>query len=262
MKLSLKKIQQLNSKEIFELTLPTINDVYKSFDYMGLSEQDYYDLVLQEITSSKNLYNGDLPYEKFLEKRIGTVLTENLKKLLSQADSSIEIINNFLNKKAGKITNYKDSLKCFEKLDAFFGKYAIIPTPDLLLEIIGKNESFLKMIDLVLDKYYTQITSGNVERLFDNGTLITIIETYCMSKNIEIKEPEELESQDYEDENYEMTDSVRNYLREISKRPLLTVSQERELAQRVAAGDTRARNIFIESNLKLVVSVATKYMGR
>lgn len=262
MELNLKKIQQMDSQKIFELSLPTINNIYKSFDYMDLSKQEYYDLVLQEITNSKELYNGNQPYADYLKKKVCTVLTEKVRNLLLQSESSVKLINNFMNQRFNKIKDHEDSLKCFKKLDAFFETYNFIPNPDLLLEIISKNNFFLNMIDLVLKRYYTQITSGNLEKLFDNSTLIVIIETYCMLKNIEIKETEELGNYNYDESDFEITDSVRTYLREIGKRPLLSIKQERELAQKVAEGDSKARELFIESNLKLVVSIARRYLGR
>ena len=57
-------------------------------------------------------------------------------------------------------------------------------------------------------------------------------------------------------------DPVRMYLREIGKIPLLTYEQELELAQKVLEGDEDAKQRLAESNLRLVVSIAKKYVGR
>lgn len=57
-------------------------------------------------------------------------------------------------------------------------------------------------------------------------------------------------------------DSVRLYLREIGKIPLLTTEEELELAQRVVAGDKRAKDKMAEANMRLVVSIAKRYSGR
>ncbi len=58
------------------------------------------------------------------------------------------------------------------------------------------------------------------------------------------------------------TDSVKTYLREIGAIELLTAEEERELAKRVAEGDESARNALVEPNLRLVVSIAKRYVGR
>ena len=57
-------------------------------------------------------------------------------------------------------------------------------------------------------------------------------------------------------------DSVRLYLREIGKIPLLTAEEELALAQKVVAGDKRAKDKMAEANMRLVVSIAKRYSGR
>ena len=57
-------------------------------------------------------------------------------------------------------------------------------------------------------------------------------------------------------------DSVRLYLREIGKIPLLTTEEEAELAQRIVKGDKKAKDKMVESNMRLVVSIAKRYGGR
>ena len=59
-----------------------------------------------------------------------------------------------------------------------------------------------------------------------------------------------------------LTDPVRMYLREIGKVSLLTASEEVDLAQRMEAGDVEAKKKLIDANLRLVVSIAKKYIGR
>jgi len=57
-------------------------------------------------------------------------------------------------------------------------------------------------------------------------------------------------------------DSVRLYLREIGKIPLLTAEEEFDLAQKVVSGDKRAKDKMAEANMRLVVSIAKRYVGR
>jgi RNA polymerase primary sigma factor len=59
-----------------------------------------------------------------------------------------------------------------------------------------------------------------------------------------------------------VTDPVRLYLREISHAPLLTSEQELDLARKIAEGDVAATQRFVLANLRLVVSIAKKYVGR
>ncbi len=57
-------------------------------------------------------------------------------------------------------------------------------------------------------------------------------------------------------------DSIQMYLREIGQYPLLTGLEERTLAKRIVDGDAEARNLLARANLRLVVSIAKKYVGR
>ena len=57
-------------------------------------------------------------------------------------------------------------------------------------------------------------------------------------------------------------DSIQIYLREIGQYPLITGDMEKELARRIQRGDEEAKNILARSNLRLVVSIAKKYVGR
>ncbi len=57
-------------------------------------------------------------------------------------------------------------------------------------------------------------------------------------------------------------DSIQMYLREIGQYPLLTALEERTLAKRIVDGDSEARNLLARANLRLVVSIAKKYVGR
>lgn len=81
----------------------------------------------------------------------------------------------------------------------------------------------------------------------------------------DLKEVEDLKLDEITDTNYEsinVDDPVRMYLREIGRIPLLTFEQELDLAKKILEGDEEAKQELAESNLRLVVSIAKKYVGR
>ena len=65
-----------------------------------------------------------------------------------------------------------------------------------------------------------------------------------------------------EEQGLAIDDPVRLYLKEIGKVPLLTPEKERQLAERMVAGDETASTELVEANLRLVVSIAKRYVGR
>jgi len=95
------------------------------------------------------------------------------------------------------------------------------------------------------------------------GTLVTDIDEPALEdlEEEEVDDSEDLLSTDqYFDDASD--DSVRLYLREIGKIPLLNAEEELALAQRVVAGEKKAKDKMAEANMRLVVSIAKRYSGR
>ena len=81
----------------------------------------------------------------------------------------------------------------------------------------------------------------------------------------DLEEVEDIKLEDINTMNFDginIDDPVRMYLREIGKIPLLSFEEELELAKKVLEGDEEAKQKLAESNLRLVVSIAKKYVGR
>lgn len=107
------------------------------------------------------------------------------------------------------------------------------------------------------------------ESTHDDG--ITVEDAARALGDIEEPAAEELEDEEEDDEDVlnqgqyfddASDDSVRLYLREIGKIPLLNSEEELALAQRVVAGEKRAKDKMAEANMRLVVSIAKRYSGR
>lgn len=113
-------------------------------------------------------------------------------------------------------------------------------------------------------------TAEQIEEIFDKLENIGI---NVIKDDLEEEEPdpddleevEEINIEDIDVNNIEVVntdDPVRMYLREIGKIPLLSYDEELELAEKVLKGDEEAKQKLAESNLRLVVSIAKKYVGR
>ncbi len=107
-----------------------------------------------------------------------------------------------------------------------------------------------------LDKLYESLEDNGIPLPELSGTEMSEIENeveqFSNSENMQrILEQEGL-----------VDDPVRLYLKEIGRVPLLTSEREHELAERMAAGDVEAKKALVEANLRLVVSIAKRYVGR
>ncbi|MBR4230930.1 MAG: sigma-70 family RNA polymerase sigma factor [Bacilli bacterium] len=261
MELNYKIVQQLDASEILKQLKPNINNIYKSFQYIGLSESDFYDLVTEEIEVAKKSYKGDVSYYKFLKKHILIRLSALTERSLVNPKSTFSIINAYIDLKIKPIQNVDEAINKFAKLSLFFETYSFVPDPDLIIELLNKNKIYLSLIKIVFNEYKNAIVNGKVDSVTDNSLLILTIETYCMINGIEIKEDNSLD----DIESYSETDStdiIKTYYKEIAAIPLLTREQEINIAKKVAQGDPKARALLVESNLRLVISIAKRYVNR
>ena len=113
----------------------------------------------------------------------------------------------------------------------------------------------------VLDGLYTALADANIQITtvaapIDDSTDAPADDEWTLEDGEEVV----VEDQHYLDDIAD--DSVRLYLREIGKIPLLSAEEELALAKRVVAGDKIAKDKMAEANMRLVVSIAKRYVGR
>ena len=152
---------------------------------------------------------------------------------------------------------------------------------ELMLELIQKGKkngklSYKEINDVVdgmnlsseqLDKFYDTLEELNIKT---EGDDIPMIDESLPALD-EIAEVEEVTEEEIANadslpdamvDTFSTDDPVRMYLKEIGKVPLLTPEEELELAKRMAEGDEEAKQRMSEANLRLVVSIAKRYVGR
>ena len=99
-----------------------------------------------------------------------------------------------------------------------------------------------------LDELYEKLSTAGIDVL-EGGGMLSI-------------EPEPEVGKKYSYGTSTAYDSIQMYLKEIGQYPLLSASEERDLAKRVMEGEIEAKNLLARANLRLVVSIAKKYVGR
>ncbi len=140
-------------------------------------------------------------------------------------------------------------------------------TLDELLEQ-GKEDGFLVLDDILLVYPEPEKHIEEIDDFFDRAMKegIDIYENISSSEEEEVKKSvESIEKelqQLLEEKQSGSLDPIKMYLKEIGKHPLLTHKEEIELAQRYEKGDLSAKEKLVRSNLRLVVSIAKKYLGR
>lgn len=131
----------------------------------------------------------------------------------------------------------------------------------------GLEKGFLSYDEITVALEDVEINKEQAEDfytyLIDHGVDLTPGESY---KHLPYEQPlvseEETRAPKLDLSVEPSLDSLRLYLREIGRVPLLSADQEVALAKRIERGDMRAKMHMIEANLRLVVSIAKSYLGR
>jgi RNA polymerase primary sigma factor len=105
------------------------------------------------------------------------------------------------------------------------------------------------------------ISQNEIDSISDSDNIIEIIGAYCIINNLLDEDNEYEENTSLEEESMPDNSIVKTYFQKISKFSVLTKEQEINLFKRFSEGDLSAEKIIVEHNLKLVVSVAKRYIG-
>lgn len=150
-----------------------------------------------------------------------------------------------------------EQLKNFKKLIEFLNNKKYVLDFKTTQELLNKNKKLNKLASILNEL----IEKGDVD-LVNNENVSMLVSAYYLMNNKENTEKEEKSNDfDYTDYDVNDMDDVRLYLREIATSKLLTADEELELGKKISMGDEKAKKKLIESNLRLVVSIAKKYNG-
>ena len=155
-----------------------------------------------------------------------------------------------------------DNIANLCNLVSFFSEINFVPTIDFYLDLFKNKPILENNLNHLFAKLPKNLTLETLEHIPSYDLLSQIIDAYLSYKNIEICMDDEEEKDDYSKEDYYHKDSVKAYLHEIHQIPLLNAKEEHAHLIAIANGDVDAKNKFISSNLRLVVSIAKKRIGR
>lgn len=175
------------------------------------------------------LKSGKLP--EMVKK--GLLNTEDIKEFLDEINKILLLCSYKPN------NDEKDRINNFKKIKDYFSKL---------------DESESEKVEETLEESESEEVEETFEKNVKQDEEYNFIDALMQRRR-------EMETKELEN-SYSVDDPVRMYLKEVGKIPLLTVTQETELSLATLNGDADAREMLINSNLRLVVSIAKKYMNR
>ncbi len=161
------------------------------------------------------------------------------------------IENNFIS------GNQSTQLKNWKKLVSFLGSKKYQLDSKLATTLLKKSPKLYEMTTTLNDLN----EKGDIE-IFNNDIVSVLISSYYLMNNTEeeiINSKEERSIEDFEPQDISTLDSVKLYLRELDGK-LLSKEEEYELGKRLSEGDESARQELVAANLRLVISIARKYI--
>ncbi len=262
----------VENKDFIAMLMPLINSFYKKVNYLNISPEEIAELVVSELNKTMHEQHDDVSFTEIVKAQIKLIFIKKIKEQLNNPLQAASLINTFINKTFKNVSTSEEELKNINKLATFFESFDYTPDFDILSKLIEQNEKLSRALQMVVAKHKRQITSGGLSDLFDNNSTASIIEGYCLINNIEIRESndsykysdyeegKEFEKIEYDDESsFREVGSLEAYFREVNNHKPFSAEEQKDLARRAKHGDVKARQMLIESNLKLAVKMAFKY---
>ena len=244
-----EQIKEMSVKDLFKLFFPTFKEIYQSVRYLDIPKEDYFKLVLREISITKSSYSSRKPYKDFIKNRVKLRIVKNEKELLSNTDEVYRVVNNYINLYFKEEVDFNYSKKIIREFIGFLGIYDLFLSPDIIEELL-KNPKFNNVVKIIVDKCLPDLSIQKISKINSDYLFSLIIETYALINGIEIKKDDE-----YEVGNSYIPDELSEFFKGITDEEL-TYEDCKEYYEKYLNGDMSARDKLIESHLRLVVSIA------
>lgn len=218
-----------------------MNYIKQKYNFLHYSDEKFTN-IMQKIGKVVGKNNINF-YQKVIE-----IFNSYIIKQLD--DNNLDIILNYiyLNMKF----NNDDNFESLKKLSDFFDELDYLPSFDQIQNIVFQSDKLWNYLKDNIDIKINEISMDSIIKLSDDDLILMIIQAFYRINKINIID-------NYSDDAYPAFDSTKRCIKEYCKYKTLTRKEEQELFLRLQNGDSKAREIIIKSNLKLVIRIAKKY---
>ncbi len=242
------KTNKSNSELSNKYLRKIIEEIENDYTFLNLSAEDLIEICNGGGVSENNNLNKDE-----LKNKIRIIIKEYISQNISQ-----DVFDYLLCEKLNNELHYtKNPLDMLEVVDKFLKRIRYTLKLEQIKNILENVPLINKAIKTLVKKYIDIINNGEMDIISEIPLILMLIEIYCDKNDIETI-PDKVSLTTKEKRSLE---ALSLYLRDINL-PLLSRNDELKYAIRNKEGDLKARDILIERNLKLAVSIAKRYIGR
>jgi len=242
----------IDNKKMYKDLQQLIDKLKIEYQFLDIPENIFYEISKEHLIQLKKKYTEEKLISKF-KKTLHIPLYKKAKEIYDNNSIILKYIDTHLEIQE----NSKKSRIELVKLSKFLLNANIEIDFNEFEELFKENEVLNGICNTIIPE--TEINKNKLDSISNNNYVLNILEIYCINKGIEIIE------NDYEDDifvndQYLNNNAINDYFDQIGKIKVLTSSEEKDLMLLIKKGDHEAKKKFIESNLRLVVYVAKKYI--
>ncbi len=259
MNINYNEIRDFSYEDQKEIITSVIDELYSKYDYI-VYKKKMYDYVIEGVINHLKEKKAQINANN-LKKIVEAYISDYISFELVDNETAKMIINNYLNNKFHFSDSLKDNKKEINKLNNIIEKTSQVDL-NVINDVLTENKKLYDIVAKIYEDDKEKISKKPLDSLY-SGIMFQLLTIYCKINEIEVVD------EDYDDyselyKNYDnmgeyVLEPISQYLHEVGKIPLLSDQEVKELAYKVLEDDHEAINKLVESNLRLVVSVAKKY---
>lgn len=261
--------------------VPLVDKIWGLYQFIGMDKDEFFNFVVNGVKGYSYDEEGEVSFYDFYYKTIIGITNQYIKDTFENKD--YKILFNYIDtiwKDGGenKPISYKRAITGLKKIDSFMEGLDIELGADELTNIISTNQKLQIVMDVVTTKDKALIEAGNFSKY--GKTSGSLIEAYCIENGINFQDDVEdnLDIVDdgstpklVDDDGLDTDASVVGvsdfsnmdfYYQLIREYPVLEPEEVRTLVLKMQDGSKEARDKLIYSNLRLVISIAKRFVGR